>query len=70
LAFTAFLLEIQHKKGIVWRSQPASSLVASLSKALNGMPLSLVRLVVAGGSFSKTEKVPSLFPDRGTLTNK
>jgi len=33
LVFTAFLLDVQHLKGLVWR-QAGSSLVVSLGKAL------------------------------------
>jgi len=39
LVFTASLLDVQHLKGLVWRYRPASSLVVSLGKALNGLPL-------------------------------
>jgi len=48
LVFTAFLLDVQHKKGIV---RPASSLVVALNKT--NLYLCVVRLVVTGG---KTEK--------------
>jgi len=34
--FIASLLDVQHKKGLAWR-RPASSLVGSLGKALNGI---------------------------------
>jgi len=35
LVFTASLLDVQHLNGLVWR--PASSLVVSLGKTLNGI---------------------------------
>jgi len=36
MVFTASLLDVQRLKGLVWR-RPASSLVVSLVKALNGI---------------------------------
>jgi len=37
LIFTASLLDVQDLKRLVWRYRPASSLVVSLGKALNGI---------------------------------
>jgi len=39
LVFTASLLDVQHLKGLVWRTgdRLTSSLVVSLGKALNGI---------------------------------
>jgi len=62
LVFTASLLDVQHLKGCGER--PTSSLVVSLSKALNGIASTFEWLD------SKTEKVTLLSPGRGTLTNK
>ena len=49
MVFTASLLDAQHKKNSV-ENKPASSLVVSLGKTLNGMPPSLWGRKVAGPS--------------------
>ena len=49
MVFAAFLLGAQHNRGSV-ENKPASLLVVSLGKALNGMPLSLCGRQVVGPS--------------------
>ena len=49
MTFTAFLFGVQHTRDSV-ENRPASSLVVSLGKALNGMPSSLCGRQMVGPS--------------------